>query len=67
MTNSKIKQTLSSWLCDRPAISIRKLESDSGIPDGTLRKYLAGVRPFPDHHKASLGHVLNNYGYNGEI
>lgn len=67
MTNSTIKETLSSWLTDHPAISIRMLEAESKMPLGTLYKYLKGAKLFPGKHRENLAKVLIRYGYHGEI
>ena len=56
-------KNLKEWFSIRPAISVRMIEIEAGIPLTSLDKYLRGVRPFPAKYDAALIEVLKRYGY----
>jgi len=57
---------LQQWLADHPAISIRMIEAESGIPTSSLGKYLRGARKFPPKYIEQTIKVLRRYDYKGE-
>jgi len=47
---------------DRPALSVRQIEWEAGLPAMTLQHYLKGRRQLNDQHIKRLMPVLRVYG-----
>lgn len=45
-------------------LSIRNIERDAGLSEGTVRRFISGERGLSDHAKEKLIPVLEKLGYN---
>lgn len=51
------------WIRERPAISVRQLEAEAGIPRTILNKVLNGHRELPQRYERELLIVAIYYGF----
>jgi len=54
---------LKEWLKKRPAISIRQLEKEAGVPSTTLAQYLGGTRKLPKKYHSQVLGASRKYGF----
>lgn len=58
---------MKDFLKNRRALSINMIEQEAKMPQGTLSKYLRGVKRLPDKHRENLLAVLKKYGFRGDL
>ena len=58
---------MKEWIKNRRALSINMIEQEAKMPQGTLSKYLRGVKKLPDKHREKLLAVLKKYGFKGDL
>lgn len=54
---------MKEWLKERPCLSLRCLERESGLPVKTLDHFVSGRRELNEQHKKKLKPVLERYGW----
>ena len=58
---------MKEWIANRRALSINMIEQEAKMPQGTLSKYLRGVKNLPYKHRENLLAVLKKYGFKGDL
>jgi hypothetical protein len=58
------QEYMRKFLLKRKALSIKKIEKMSDIPEGTLRHFITGRRNLPEKHFKNVEKVMLDYGYN---
>lgn len=58
-----LSQKIVSFLKERPAISVKSIERDIGIPNTTINGAMSGKRNIPDRHIDKIILFLKKYGF----
>lgn len=59
--NTDKQKKLRDWFAERPALTIKTIEEECGVPLDTLQKFVKG-RGLPKKHWGAVLAVLEKYG-----
>ncbi len=61
-----MEELILKFFAERPALNVKQVEKEAGLPASTLDKAIRGVRKIPEKHFDKLIPVLRKYGFQCE-